>query len=101
MHGAGKAFQLGNRDHIMVCGHKHVSGYMPIKDPDSGIVGHCIQVGSYKRLDRYARERGFRDQMISPCAVTVINPEASEAGLVQVFWEPEEAAQYLTWLRSR
>ena len=101
VHGAAKAFQLGTRDHVMVCGHKHVSGYMPIKDPASGIVGHCIQVGSYKRLDRYAQERGFRDQMISPCAVTVIDPAASEAELVHVFWEPAAAADYLTWLRSR
>jgi hypothetical protein len=101
VHGAAKAFQVGTRDHVMVCGHKHVSGYMPIKDPSSGIIGHCIQVASYKRLDRYAQERGFRDQMISPCAVTVIDPDASEAELVHVFWEPAAAADYLTWLRQR
>ena len=100
-HGVGKAAQLGVRDHILVCGHKHVSGYMPIKDPETGLITHAVQVASYKRFDRYAREKGFRDQAISPCAVTVIDPQASPASRVQVFWEPEPASEYLVWLRRR
>ena len=100
-HGAMKAILFGERDHISICGHKHVSGYGVLKDPNTGIICHAIQVASYKVYDRYAREKGFRDQHISPCAVTVINPEGTEAGLIQMFWEPEEAAEYLTWLRSR
>jgi hypothetical protein len=99
-HGSMKAALLGVRDHILVNGHKHVSGYGVVKDPHSGIVSHCLQVASYKLFDRYAREKGFRDQHISPCAVTVIDPEATEASKVQVFWEPEPAAEYLTWLRK-
>jgi hypothetical protein len=75
-HGVGKALLHGVRDHIAICGHKHTSGYTVLKDPDTGIVGHGIQVGSYKVYDRYAKEHGFRDQHISPCAVTVICPEA-------------------------
>jgi hypothetical protein len=100
-HGAMKAILFGERDHISICGHKHVSGYGVLKDPNTGTICHAIQVASYKVFDRYAKERGFRDQHISPCAVTVINPEADEAGLVHVFWDAEEAAEYLTWLRSR
>lgn len=100
-HGSMKAAQFGVHDHILVNGHKHVSGYGVIKDGHSGIVSHCIQVGSYKTFDRYAKEKGFRDQAISPCSVTVIDPEASEASLVQMFWEPENAAEYLTWLRAK
>jgi hypothetical protein len=100
-HGSMKAAQFGTHDHILVNGHKHISGYGVIKDGVSGIVSHCIQVASYKIFDRYAKEKGFRDQMISPCAVTVIDPEASEASLIQPFWEPEPAAEYLTWLRAK
>lgn len=100
-HGSMKAAQFGTHDHIMVNGHKHVSGYGVIKDGATGIVSHCIQVASYKLYDRYAREKGFRDQHISPCAVTIIDPDATEAGLVQVHWEPEQAAEYLTWLRQK
>ena len=90
------------RDNIAVCSHKHTSGYTVLKDPDSGMIGHGIQVASYKIYDRFAKDRGFRDEHISPCAVTVLNPEAEhEADVVQVFWNPETAAEYLTWLRGR
>lgn len=98
---AAKALQMGVRDHIAICGHKHVSGYGVIKDQSDGKVCHAIQVASYKVYDRYAKERGFRDQHISPCAVTVIDPDATEASFVQLFWEPEPAADYLTWLRQK
>lgn len=101
-HGPMKAAQLGLRDDVMICGHKHQSGYSPLKDPESGKVCHCIQVASYKRYDRYAREKGFRDQSLSPCVVTVIDPDASNASdLIQVFWNPQTAAEYLRMLRSK
>lgn len=100
-HGSMKAAQFGTHDHILVNGHKHVSGYGVIKDPNTGVISHCIQVASYKVFDRYARERGFRDQHISPCAVTIIDPEASDVSLVRLEWEPEPAAEYLTYLRKK
>lgn len=100
-HGPMKAAQLGIRDDIMICGHKHKSGYSPLKDPESGRVLHCIQVASYKVYDRYAREKGFRDQSLSPCVLTVIDPYAEDpADVVQVFWNPVSGARYLTWLRA-
>lgn len=101
-HGVMKAIQFGLRDHITIAGHKHTSGYGVIKDPTTGTVCHGIQVASYKKHDRYAIERGFRDQHISPCVVTIINPNASnEASFIQVFWDAEEAADYLLHLRRR
>lgn len=100
-HGSMKAAQFGLRDHILVNGHTHVSGYGVVKDPAEGIVCHCVQVASYKIYDRYARDKGFRDQHISPCAVTIIDPDAPEASKVTLFWEPEAAADYLTFLRNR
>lgn len=100
-HGVMKASLMGFKDHIMIAGHKHVSGYGVLKDADSGTISHAIRVASYKKYDRYAHEKGLRDQHISPCAVTIIDPDASEASLVQVFWEPEMAVEYLRFLRSR
>lgn len=100
-HGVMKAFLMGFRDHIMLAGHKHISAYGVQKDADSGVINHAVRVASYKVYDRYAKERGLRDQHISPCAVVVIDPDASEAGLVHVFWDPEEGAKYLTYLRSQ
>lgn len=100
-HGSMKAAQFGTHDHVLINGHKHTSGYGAIKCAQTGVISHCIQVASYKVFDRYARERNFRDQHISPCAVTVIDPDASEASTVQVFWEPEPAADYLAHLRKK
>lgn len=101
-HGPMKAAQLGIRDDILICGHRHKSGYSPLKDPESGKVCHCIQVASYKRYDRYARERGFRDQSLSPCVVTVIDPEQTKPeAMVHVFWDADVAADFLTWLREK
>lgn len=102
-HGAMKAAQMamGQADDLYICGHKHTSGYSPLKRADGGIA-HCIQVASYKIFDRYARERGFRDQHISPGVLTVIDPNAKTAtGLIEVFHDIERGADYLTWLRKR
>jgi hypothetical protein len=102
-HGPMKAAMLGTRDHIYVAGHKHESAYSVLKDPQNGIAMHAIKVASYKVYDRYAKEKGFRDNALSPCAVTVINPGLPEQhpDMVKVFWEPEVAAEYLTWARQR
>lgn len=101
-HGPMKAAQLGVRDDIVICGHKHKSGYSPLKDPETGKVMHCLQVASYRRYDRYAREKGFRDQSLSPCVVTVIDPDASDpVNMIQCFWDAQRGAEYLTFLRSK
>ena len=100
-HGAMKAAWLGFRDHINTCGHKHISGYGLVKDPDTGVLCHCIQIGSYKLFDRYAKEKGLREQHISPCAVTIIDPDANETGLVSVFHDPAEGAEFLNYKRAR
>lgn len=104
-HGVMRAAQMGVRDHIFVAGHRHVSGYQPLKLPsDTGepILVHCIQVASYKVIDRYAKEKGFRDQNISPAVLTVIDPEAPRpTGLVQVYHDIEEGIEWLKWKRQR
>jgi hypothetical protein len=102
VHGPVKAGKLdGYRDDIYVCGHKHKSGYANMKDPGSEKVIHCIQLASYKRWDRYAVEKGFRDLAISPSCVTVINPKANDHGKIQVFWDSQHGADYLKWLRGK
>lgn len=100
-HGSMKAAQMGFRDHILVNGHRHKSGYGILKDPATGTINHCIQVASYKVYDTYAKKMGLVDQHISPCAVTIIRPDADATGLVQVFFDPELAADYLTFLRKK
>lgn len=102
-HGVMKAAQMGVRDHLLMCGHKHVSGYGVVKDPESGRTCHAVQIASYKLYDRYALERGFRDQSLSPCAFVVVDPRLDDKhpDLCKVFWDPEEGARYLAWRRLK
>jgi hypothetical protein len=100
-HGASKAAQMGYRDNILVCGHKHKSGYNVVKDPSTKKISHCLQVATYKTYDTFAEEKGFIDANITPCPVTIIDPEAKdERGLITMFWDIERAADYLNFLRG-
>ena len=102
-HGPMKAAIMGTRDHLYVAGHQHTSAYSQLKDPIAEIVMHTLRVSSYKTYDRYAKERGFRDNTFSPCAVAVINTRLPDThpDLIKIFWSPTEGADYLTWLRKR
>jgi hypothetical protein len=102
-HGPMKAAQLGVRDDLLTCGHKHKSGYGVLKDPETGRTIHAIQVGSYKLFDRYAKDKGFRDQSLGPACLTTISPllPADHPDRVKVFWDPNEGADYLKFLRRK
>jgi hypothetical protein len=102
-HGPAKAIQMGWRDHILTCGHKHTSGYQVLKDPASGLISHAIRVAGYKIHDRYADEKGLPDQNIAPAFVTIINPifDDNDPRLVTTIFDVEEGADYLTYLRAK
>lgn len=102
-HGVAKALQFGLRDHLAVCGHKHISAYNVLKDGDTGIVMHALRVASYKLIDHYAKTHGFRDQHLSPCAVTVFNTMLPDThpDMVKVYWDADEGAEALLDKRAR
>jgi hypothetical protein len=102
-HGPAKAARIGWRDHILACGHTHVSGYQVLKDPSSGLISHAIRVASYKMHDRYAVENGLPDQNIFMCPVTVIDPTKADDDprLITMIFDPETGADFLTFLRKR
>jgi hypothetical protein len=102
-HGAMKAAKMGWRDHILTCGHTHVSGFGYEKDPSSGLISHCIRVASYKTWDSYAEEKGLPNQCIFMCPVTIVQPQYADNDprLITFFPDPEQGAEFLTHLRSR
>lgn len=102
-HGVAKAVQMGWRDHILTCGHLHTSGYQVLKDPATGLISHAIRTASYKVDDTFAESRGMPDQHIFVCPVTIIDPAYDEDDVrcITTIFDPEEAADYLTWKRSK
>ena len=102
-HGPAKAVQMGWRDHILTCGHKHTSGYQFLKDPATGLISHALRVAGYKIHDRYAIELGLPDGNITPTSVTIIDPRFADDDprLITVIHDVETAAEFLTWLRAR
>ena len=102
-HSLVKGIMMGFRDHIVTAGHSHVSGYQLVKDPSSGLISHAIRVGSFKKYDNYAKEKGLPNQNISPAVVTIIDPQYADDDprLITVFHSGEEGAEFLEWKRRK
>jgi len=101
-HGVARAAQTGWKDHILTCGHTHVSGYQVLKDPSSGLISHALQVASFKIHDSYADKLGLDDKNIFNCPVTIIDPrfEDDDNRLITTLFDPITASKYLTFLRN-
>lgn len=103
-HGPMKAVQGGWRDHILTCGHKHVSFVAgPLKDPSNGLLSWAIRCAGYKVFDRYAEERGLPDQNAFAACVTIIDPRYADddTRLITVIPDVAEGAEYLKFRRKR
>jgi hypothetical protein len=46
-------------------------------------------------------QKGFSEQQYGEAALVVIDPFASGAGRVAVFWDLQRGCDYLTYLRSQ
>ena len=101
-HSIAKSATMGFRNNLLLAGHRHISGYQQVVDPSSGLISHCVQVGSYKVVDDYPLASGMMPNQISPSVVTIIDPDATrETALIQVFTDTELAADILSYLRRK
>jgi hypothetical protein len=94
---------FGYRDHILACGHRHQSGYVPIWHNDPKRLCHGLRAGAYKDWDHYAKEKGFKEENWARAMGAVINPDYSEdpVRFIKPFFNLEEMAEYLTWRRGK
>ena len=101
-HGIVRHAIFNARDHLLLAGHRHISGYMPVKDANSNIIMNCVQVGSYKKYDNFAKMLNMPNKMMSPCAVAVFNTRLPDThpDFIKIFWEVQEGAEYLKFLRK-
>lgn len=102
-HAVAKAVQMGWKDHILTCGHTHVSGYQVLKDPASGLISHALQVASFKIMDSYAEKLGLDDKNIFNAPVTIIDPSFHDDDnrLITTIFNPYEGAEYLKYKREK
>jgi hypothetical protein len=94
---------FGFRDHIMMCGHRHHTGYIPVWHNDPRRLCHGFRLGTYKDMDHYAAEKGFQDGNWARSMAAVIDPDhaSDPVRFVKAFFSLEEAAEYLTWRRAK
>lgn len=99
-HAPAKAARMGwARDHLYTCGHRHMASYNFLVFDNGSHVAHAVRVGTYKVYDDFAESKGFPRENLPAC-LTVHNPNAkTPAGLVTVFWDVDEGADYLRFLR--
>jgi hypothetical protein len=67
-----------HRDHILACGHRHTSGYIPIWHNDPARLCHGFRVGTYKDFDHYAKEKGFKESNWARSMAAVIDPDFAD-----------------------
>lgn len=103
-HGPMKAAQGGWRDHLLTCGHKHVSFISgPLKDPSNGVLTWAVRLAGYKRIDRYADENNLPDQNAFAACTTIIDPQYADddVRLMTVLPGVEEPAEFLKFKRRK
>lgn len=93
---------FGFRDHVLVCGHRHSTGYIPIHHKDPPRLCQGLRVGTYKDFDEHAREKHFHGENWARGMGVVIDPALAgdPVRYVKTLFSIEETAEYLTWRRS-
>jgi len=105
LHGQMKAkirHPLAQDADLIIGGHKHTAALSCQEDVRRNRPTWYARARGYKMMDHYARNLGFPEQKHGQSIVSVINPQAKTTmSISQCFLDPEEAAGYLTFLRSR
>lgn len=100
-HGILRSGIFGWRDHVMIGGHIHQDEPRLLSFPD-GFRAHVCQVSAFKEFDDFADTHGFMGPKISPVWDLVIDPRKADTDpdKVKVFWNSDDAAGFLAYLRQ-
>jgi hypothetical protein len=101
MHGPQKASMLFEEADIYACGHKHEWGINTSENAQRDFVYHLIRARGYKFIDSYANNLGHASQKYGASITAIIDPKAEGPNTVTCFPDLEEAAEFLTWKRSK
>lgn len=98
LHGPMKQGQMGVEADLYVCGHLHNAAYLTFPNAVRDRVQHFLRLRGYKALDEHTRHLGITEQDTDGGAVTVFDPARQR---IRVFTDPEEGADFLTYLRAK
>ena len=100
-HGHKRALLWGHKDHVLVAGHKHVDEAR-VEPSIDGMAHWMFRVSGYKVIDDFAEENGFVPKRMAPSVTVVLDPyQRVPAERVKPYWDIDNAAEYLTWLRKK
>jgi hypothetical protein len=100
-HSHQRQHAFGKRDHITIAGHKHIDAMAATPSPE-GFVHWQFRVSGYKGFDDYAKQIGVQKAKIAPSVALLLRPDHRNIGeVVKQFYDLEEAANYLTFLRRK
>lgn len=101
MHGPQKAALLQEQADIYACGHKHEWACNEGENAARGFVYWLVRSRGYKFIDDYADQLGYGPQRFGASVTAVIDPSSEGPRRIRCFPELEEAAEFLTWKRSK
>lgn len=99
--GGTRAIRFGGTDDLYINGHKHTNGHYEEENSIGGW-SHAVQIASYKEVDDFPHKIGLKETRLGAACVTVHDPAAqSPHARCRVFWDVEQGADFLKWLRRR
>ena len=101
MHGPQKASMMLEEADIYACGHKHEWAINTSENANRDFVYHLIRARGYKYIDSHADHLGFSSQKYGASITAIIDPQAAGPSKIVCLPDLEEAAEFLTWKRSR
>ena len=100
-HGGNKAGMISYpMANLLTAGHIHNWGELTQEMPN-GRICTSVRVGSYKKADSYAREKGFLENRYGEGCLIVIDPFSVGPGRITVHWDVRKGCDYLNHLRAR
>lgn len=101
MHGPQKAAMLNEQADIYACGHKHEWAINEGENANRGFNYWLVRSRGYKFIDSYSDQLGYGSQRYGASVTAIIDPSAVGPTRIRCFPDVGEAAEFLTWKRSR
>jgi len=101
LHGLMRAAKFTQLADIYAAGHIHEYSILEHEDPLTHKHYFALRARGYKHIDTFAELHGFGSQRYGSTVVAVFDPCAADDTRINCFSNLPEAAEFLTWKRSK